>query len=137
MKFAHRPQRPNGDDQLIPLINVIFLMLIFFMLAGRIAPSDPLEIEPPHSTEAPEALAPQPEQRTLLIAADGALALDGTALDTAALQQRLAAWHQAVPNGELRIKADARLRSRQLQETLTLLRELGIEHITLLATHAS
>ncbi|NKN32792.1 ExbD/TolR family protein [Marichromatium bheemlicum] len=136
MRFTRPQPRPSSDDQLIPLINVIFLMLIFFMLAGHIAPSDPIEIEPPRSSEAPEAQPPQPEQRTLLIATDGRLALDGNALSPPQLQRRLAAWREAVPTGTLRIKADARLSAGQLQETLTLLRELGIEHITLLATQA-
>ncbi|MFD2112003.1 ExbD/TolR family protein [Thiorhodococcus fuscus] len=137
MKFVHRSERTGNDEQLIPLINVIFLMLIFFMLSGRIAPSDPFEIEPPVSTEAPQAQAPEPRQRTLLIGADGARALDGEALDAQRLRERLAAWRQDDPERELRIKADAGLTARQFQETLVLLRGLGIERITLLATPAN
>lgn len=36
----------SNDDHLIPLINVVFLMLIFFMLAGQIRASDGLPFFP-------------------------------------------------------------------------------------------
>ena len=37
----------SNEDHLIPLINVVFLMLIFFMLAGQIRASDGLPFVPP------------------------------------------------------------------------------------------
>ncbi|MFP3977393.1 ExbD/TolR family protein [Marinobacter sp. KMM 10035] len=30
----------SSNDNLVPLINIIFLLLMFFMIAGRIAVSD-------------------------------------------------------------------------------------------------
>ena len=42
--------RENRDEEgVIPLINVVFLMLIFFMMAGQIQKSDPVSIVPPQS----------------------------------------------------------------------------------------
>jgi biopolymer transport protein ExbD len=46
--------RPSGrwsDDALVPLINVVFLMMIFFMLAGTIRPADPLVLNRPISDQ--------------------------------------------------------------------------------------
>lgn len=37
------------DDNMIPLINVVFLMLIFFMIAGQIEKADPINVLPPSS----------------------------------------------------------------------------------------
>ncbi|MAZ88646.1 MAG: hypothetical protein CL693_13480 [Cellvibrionaceae bacterium] len=40
-------QRPGSDDSnMIPLINIVFLMLIFFMVAGKIAARDAADFEP-------------------------------------------------------------------------------------------
>ncbi len=39
----------STDDNLVPLINVVFLMLIFFMIAGQIRASDAVSIMPPDS----------------------------------------------------------------------------------------
>ena len=34
---------------MLPLINVVFLLLIFFLLAGRLAATDPFPVEAPHA----------------------------------------------------------------------------------------
>lgn len=48
MRLVEPPQRSAGnklDDGMIPAINVVFLLLIFFMIAGRIeAKTDQLQI---------------------------------------------------------------------------------------------
>ena len=36
MKLANRIKREYDDDSLLPLVNIIFLLLIFFMIAGVI-----------------------------------------------------------------------------------------------------
>ncbi|MEL7528591.1 MAG: biopolymer transporter ExbD, partial [Pseudomonadota bacterium] len=40
-------QRRDPPENTIPLINVVFLMLIFFLFAGSIARDDARKIEPP------------------------------------------------------------------------------------------
>ena len=37
----------SSEDSLIPLINIVFLLLIFFMVSGSIQPSIPAEIKHP------------------------------------------------------------------------------------------
>jgi len=62
----------DGDASVLPLINVVFLLLVFFMVAGRLSGGDPFEVTPPESgTEGPAATAPM----RVLLAADGRLAL--------------------------------------------------------------
>ena len=34
MKFAEKNIKTKNDDNLLPLVNIIFLLLIFFMIAG-------------------------------------------------------------------------------------------------------
>ena len=36
MKLANKKKREYDDDSLLPLVNIIFLLLIFFMIAGVI-----------------------------------------------------------------------------------------------------
>lgn len=42
----------NSDDNMIPLINIVFLLLIFFMVAGKIVKQPSSEIELPSSSNA-------------------------------------------------------------------------------------
>ena len=42
------PKRPRStEDNILPLINVVFLLLIFFMLAGVLTQSPPFSLTPP------------------------------------------------------------------------------------------
>lgn len=65
-----RPARRSRAEPVIPMINVVFLLLIFFLLSASITPQEALEVDPP------DAMADQPENITapLLVAADGRLA---------------------------------------------------------------
>ncbi|MEP0073521.1 MAG: biopolymer transporter ExbD [Marinomonas sp.] len=46
-KYAARAA--SNDDNMVPLINVVFLMLVFFMVAGQIKKADPIAVIPPNS----------------------------------------------------------------------------------------
>ena len=87
MRFE--PPRPRNDEErVLPLINVVFLLLIFFMLAGKLSASDPFQVEPPRSlSEGP----PTPQDSLVLVGADGRLALDGEIMEGPALKAALAA----------------------------------------------
>ena len=57
-------------ENTIPLINVVFLMLIFFLIAGTVAPPVSTELQPPRSEELP--LMP-PAGNAVEILSDGTL----------------------------------------------------------------
>lgn len=63
-----RPAREN----IVPMINVVFLLLIFFLMTAQIVPPAPLDVTPPQSTSEQK---PQ-EARTVFIDADGLIAVD-------------------------------------------------------------
>lgn len=42
-----QPRKREPYEPMIPLINVVFLMLIFFLLTGELSPTDPVEVTPP------------------------------------------------------------------------------------------
>ena len=63
-----------SEDGIIPLINIVFLLLVFFLLAGYIAPPEPADITPPISASAPDDPA---EPAVLHIGADGAVQNNG------------------------------------------------------------
>jgi len=134
---AARPRR--SDDGVLPLINVVFLLLIFFMLAGRLAAVDPFPLTPPRS-----AAAGAQEQAALLvqIGADGRLALDGEVMDEEALHravaERIRDARTDMEDGDdpaepdLRIKADGAAPTVRVVEVMNLLRRAGVERLTLL-----
>lgn len=73
--------RTTRTDDLLPLINIVFLLLIFFMVAGQVQSTDPSMIEP-----FAEASGERPAGRLRID-----LRADGTVLvDDARVQQTLA-----------------------------------------------
>ncbi len=49
LNYFEKKQNKKKSINLVPLINIIFLLLIFFMLSGTIAKKDLLKITPPKS----------------------------------------------------------------------------------------
>ena len=49
MKFALQIQERRLDLTVLPMVNVVFLLLVFFMLVGRIGPKEELDVDPPLS----------------------------------------------------------------------------------------
>ena len=130
MHFA-RPRPRNDEERILPLINVVFLLLIFFMLAGRLSASDPFDVDPAQSRS--EGPAESPEM-LVLVGADGRLALDGDIMDEIALgtavAKRLADGSTAAPR--IRLKADGGAQADRVVAVMELLREAGVEMLNLL-----
>ena len=48
-----QPKKAVQQNSQLPLINIVFLMLIFFLLAGTIAPAYELDVAPPSAQQSP------------------------------------------------------------------------------------
>lgn len=69
MRIDMPPRRPRGES-IIPMINVVFLLLIFFLLTAQIARPTPFALTPPDS----RSDQPAPVQDVLFLSAEGELA---------------------------------------------------------------
>lgn len=128
MRFA-RLRAKNDDDRILPLINVVFLLLIFFMLAGRIAAVDPFNIAPPNSASEGKV---ESHDLVVLLGADGRLALNGEEMDEATLVRRIEAVLRDGNAGPLRLKADGTVEATTVVAVMELLRDAGASSLHLL-----
>jgi biopolymer transport protein ExbD len=129
MQLPRPDPRPANDDKLIPLINIVFLLLIFFMLAGALSRPDVLGVTP---AESQSGLPATPDEAVLSVAADGRMALDGVAVGADQLSTRVRALQAERPELSLKLKADADLSADRLLPLLDELREAGVERLVLL-----
>lgn len=127
-------QRREMGENMIPLINVVFLLLIFFMLAGTLAAPEPLQIRPPAAIS---DAALESREWMLLLSADGELALDGVVLPAEALAATVSKLLQEHPDARLKLKADADLTVTKLIQVMDALRAAGAERVILLTQKAS
>lgn len=73
-----RPAKPRERMEFaLPTINVIFLLMLYFLIAGTIVQNDELSVTPPVTTEAPTDRLPRP---LLVVNEAGGLLLDGMPL---------------------------------------------------------
>ncbi len=114
-------------ESVIPMINVVFLLLIFFLMTARIAPPEPFEVTPPEA----EAESPAAAELVLYIGADGTLGFrerTGTDAVLAALRTRIDTACAGAPCAEpppLSIRADAETPAASLAGILPKLTALG------------
>ena len=59
MNILTKQKKKARSPNLVPLINIVFLLLIFFMLTGTLKRSDIFDISPPESSTGADAEAPE------------------------------------------------------------------------------
>ncbi|NBB97258.1 MAG: biopolymer transporter ExbD [Alphaproteobacteria bacterium] len=120
MEFApaSRPRAPR--ESVVPMINVVFLLLIFFLMTAQIAPPDPVDVTPPSVTLAD---GPVPEDAGVLwLGPEGdLLTAEGTRPDLTALE------------AQVTLRADADAPAADLARALRQLGQGGARSVTLVA----
>ncbi len=123
MQLPGTPERRGGDD-LLPLINIIFLLLIFFMLAGTMTNPEAFPVRPPESRHGEAAK----NDADLLIGPDGDLAWQGERVAVEALIARIG----DDPPQRIVARADGEVASARLMPVLEQLRNAGVERVSLI-----
>lgn len=123
------PQRRDDDERVLPLINVVFLLLIFFMVTGQLSATDAFRVEPARSTS---ETAPRGNDALVLIGTDDRLALNGESISAADLEAALAKRSHPDEPLRVRVKADARVSANRVVGVLERLRAAGVEKLHLL-----
>ncbi|MGJ7458332.1 ExbD/TolR family protein [Halomonas sp. MA07-2] len=132
MRKRRRPGPLEGDASeinLTPMLDVVFIMLIFFIVTTSFIKESGVEIQRPESS----AATPQLETQLLVaITRDGAVWLDGQAVDAHRVGERVAALIS--DDGGVVIQADRETTTGLLIEVMDRIREAGIEEIAVAAT---
>ncbi len=127
MKFAKKNIKPKNDDNLLPLVNIIFLLLIFFMIAGVVQKQKELyEVE--LGTAVIENYIDS-DDKTIFIRKDGAIVFDGKGISDSELKTYL---KDIEDKEKLVIAADGKITSERLNKILLILTRENIERIILL-----
>ena len=118
------------DSNLLPLVNIIFLLLIFFLLAGVIEKKrDLLNINLPEATIEQFTAKDRPE---LHIYPNGKIRLDGSDVTLKNLSDSLKKRYPQLKDSELLVTADADITSKHLNEILLILDKTKVKKISLL-----
>ncbi|MDF1628891.1 MAG: biopolymer transporter ExbD [Alcanivoracaceae bacterium] len=123
---SHRPD----IEPVLPLINVVFLLLIFFMVAGRLAPQLPAEVTPPQSETAEGSTS---EAIRLVVDREGNLYWQDAPMALADMPDRLDGISKDRP---IQLLTDGDIPIILLRPALAALRDAGITDVLLVTRSA-
>ena len=133
MQFR-RKSRAEVAINMAPLIDVIFLLVIFFAVSTTFLETAGLNLELPTSTSTAQR---EPREITVLLAADGTLSYEGEETDQQRLTELL---RQALEEAERKmvvLRADTSTPHGTVVEVMDLIRESGADGLTVAARTAS
>ena len=133
MKFRHKPPE-DLDVNITPLIDVVFLLLIFFMVSTTFDRQSELSIELPEASG--EIAETEPLDIEVFIGPKGEYSINGKTLLNTQIESLLRAMREvAGDNREPRviISADKNATHQSVMTAMDAARQLGFLHITFAA----
>ncbi|MEP2714927.1 biopolymer transporter ExbD [Pseudophaeobacter sp.] len=130
MRLKRSRAAPHSET-IIALIDVVFFLLVFFMLIGRMDATAPFDVTPPQAQTGRDMPA---GGVTLAISQEGKTALDGHEMGAADLSLALAAELSKDPEMRLRINAHRATDLRHVLPQVSQAEALGIRDVILVVT---
>jgi len=122
-----RPSAPEVGINIAPLVDVVFLLVIFFAVTTTFLETAGLELELPESTSSAKR---ETESLVVTLTTDGQLALDGEILERDVLQQRLREALEQRQQKVVLLRADTHSEHGDVVRVMDLIRDAGAEGLT-------
>ncbi len=118
----------SNEVNLTPMLDVVFIMLIFFIVTTSFIKESGVEIERPDAS----AATPRPEAQVLVaITPEGAVWVDGKPVDVHRIGQQVAGM--LTDDGAVVIQADRASTTGVLIEVMDHLKQAGVEQVAVAA----
>jgi biopolymer transport protein ExbD len=129
MKFTSRQPEPAAM-QLAPMIDIVFLLLIFFIVTWQFSRSETeLDVSVPTAEEG--AVLDRPKGEIIInILADNTIRVEGNTVDLNQLQDKLAAIARQFENQPVRIRGDGQVAYQRIVEVIDTCQKAGIWNIS-------
>ena len=132
--MARRRRRSAADEEdevnLTPMLDVVFIMLIFFIVTASFVKESGIDISRP-----PAATAERKERGNILVAitANDQLWMDGRQIDPRSLRANIERLHAENPEGSVVIQADRLSKNGLLVQVMDAARQAGVNNVSLAA----
>lgn len=128
------PRRHSTDDEeesevnLTPMLDVVFIMLIFFIVTASFVKESGIDVSRP-----PAATAEKKERGNILVAisADNEIWIDRRQVDPRALRANIERLHAENPQGSVVIQADEESKHGLLVRVMDAARLAGVSNVAL------
>ena len=127
MKLKNKINKIYNDDNLLPLVNIIFLLLIFFMLAGVIAKQKEMYDVDLASAVIDDYI--EKDKHILFIKSNGEIIFNDETITIKTLDEKL----KSIDDKTITIAADKLVTTGKLNKILIKLNKNNISNVTLLS----
>ena len=128
-RLSHRADEDEGID-LTPMLDVVFIMLIFFIVTASFVKETGADINRPESSTATTK-----ENASILVAinAQGEIWVDKRRIDVRAVRSNIERLHAEKPEGALIVQADNKATAELIMKVMDAARQAGVHDIALAA----
>jgi biopolymer transport protein ExbD len=130
MRRRRQRQEVASEVNLTPMLDVVFIMLIFFIVTASFVKESGIDV-----TRPPAATATRKERGNILIAitANDQVWMDRRQVDPRALRANIERMHAENPQGSVVIQADTKSTNGLLVKVMDAARSSGVKSVSLAA----
>lgn len=132
MRFA-RPRPKRGTVNLTPLIDVVFQLLVFFMLTANLKPTPPFPVDLPSSQSRTFG---DEREGVIMVRDDGMTAFNNQVMNRPDLIIAVRQLLKENPGALVQVKADGEADANAIISMMEDLREAGVSYLVLLTRGA-
>jgi biopolymer transport protein ExbD len=131
MRRSSRAIEDDTEINLTPMLDVVFIMLIFFIVTASFVKESGIDVNKPAA-----ATAERKERGNILIAITdvGQIWMDKRPIDVRAVQANIERLHAENPQGEVVIQADKNSKNGLLVAVMDAAREAGVPNVSIAAS---
>jgi biopolymer transport protein ExbD len=128
MTHFHRKRKPMREVDMIPMVNIILMLLFFFIIAGTVKESEEIHVDIPNAKTSDMAKG---LPITLALTRGGHLSFDGIQTSEGTLPIMLREALEKNPNILITIRADERLPAHSLTKLIAIVQKAGGNNLAL------
>jgi len=122
----------EAEVDLTPMLDVVFIMLIFFIVTASFIKEVGLDLNKPEGGDAPKTVT-ENENILIQITNDGLIFIDRRNIDVRAVRANIERLHAERPNGQVIVAPGAASENGILVEVMDQARLAGVQDISLAA----
>ncbi len=124
-----RKRREEPKVDLTPMVDVVFLLLIFFMISTTFVETSGISIKLPESTS--QIVEKEPEEVKIYLSRDGRVFLKDDELTPEELRSRLAEYGAAIKNMTFLLLADKEALHGRVVQLMDIAKEAGFAKLAI------
>ena len=128
--MAWQPEEEEQEINITPMLDVVFIMLIFFIVTASFVKEAGIDVNKPESQT---AVAKEKANILIAIDAEGAIWIDQRQVDPRAVRANIERLHSENPQGTVVIQADEDSRTGVLVQVMDAARQAGVYDVAIAA----